>query len=163
MQVKITSRGIPEAIEYIKSVPRGAKITAMRAIITYIIGNEQHGLKHEPAYRYVSPFQSYSMDPVKAARQRGWIFTHLDQIGQDNRTHEIANGWQMTESNSDWSRVNVTNDADGLQWVMGDGQSRHSAAAGWRKWRDIIETNLAGAIQAGQRAVDAWLSSKGRV
>lgn len=160
MKVSFGPVKIEGLVEYIKSLPRGVKITAMRAFVTYIIGNKQHGLKHEPPYKYVKPFRSWSSNDEKAARQRRWIFAHLDLIGQDNRTHAISNGWTMKEKDSSWTHVSAGNQAPGVGWVMGDTQSRHSAAAGWRDYMKIIASNMAGAFRAANAAVNDYL--KGR-
>lgn len=160
--IKFSLRGIKEVKEFFASLPRGVKIVAMRAFSEYIIGDERHGLKHEPEYKHVSPFQSYSDDPKKAARQRGWIFTHLDLIGKDNRTHKIRDSWTMTEKDSNWTSVKIENTAPGVGWVMGEEQSRHSAAVGWRKYTDIVVSNIDGALRSAISAVDAWLKSKNK-
>lgn len=159
--IKITEKGIPEIQAWMRTLPNGIKIAFMRAFTEYMIGDEHHGLRHEPGYKYVTPFQSYSGDPAKAARQRAWIFSHLDQIGQDNRTHDISNSWASKET-SDWTRVQITNQAPGVGWVMGAQQSRQSRAAGWRYYGDVLKTNMAGAFNAGLRAVRALLSRKGK-
>ncbi len=155
--VKVSFTGLKEVQAWLATLPHGVRVAFMRAYTEYMIGNEQHGLKHEPGYRYVTPFQSFSDDPAKAARQRGWIFTHLDQIGHDNRTHEISNGWQSAET-SDWTRVKIANDAPGVGWVMGSKQTRQSRAAGWRRYMDVVASNMSGAFSAGLRAVQAILA-----
>lgn len=158
---KTTLSGVKELSAYIKSLPRGVKIAAMRAIAKYIIGDDRHGLKHYPNYKYVTPFRSYSSNPVLAAKQRGWIFTHLDQIGQNNRTNETKDAWVANETSSDWSRVNVQNDSEGVIWTQAATRTRQNEAVGWRLADDVIDSNLKGAIQAGQSAVNELLAQKG--
>lgn len=155
--IKWTIKGVPEVKALIQSLPSGVKVVFMRAFTKYLIGDSRHGLSHEPGYHYVSPFQSYSDDPAKAARQRAWQFANLDKIGHDNRTHDIANGWVQNET-SDWARVKIENDAEGVGRVMGDQQTRHSKAAGWKYYFDVIMENLDGAIDAGLREVNKLIS-----
>lgn len=163
MNIKFRAVGIEEIVEFVKSVPRGAKITAMRAFVTYVIGDSNYGLKHEPAYKYVTRKSAYGQT-FQSEKQRRWFWANggPDMIG-NNRTGAISNGWAFTETNSDWSRVNVTNNAPGVGWVMGDSQAAQPAKVGWRKYMDVIQSNMAGGLQAAQRAVNDWLASKGRI
>lgn len=160
--IKISQKGLEEVRAFIKDLPRGVKIAAMRAATEYLIGDASHGLKHEPAYKWVTRQAAYGVS-FFTDRQRAWFFANLDNlnVGQDNRTHEIQNAWTAKEANSDWNTVKIENSANGVDWVMGKGQARLPAKVGWRKWADVVASNLDGAIQRAQQAVNAWIKSKG--
>src|SRR5574340_1214513 len=120
----------------------------MREIAKYILGNDARGLRHEPEYKVVSRKAAYGKT-FQSDAQRRWFFGALDQ-GEinpwtNNRTHAIKTGWEASESSSDWNRFRVQNDAEGVEWVMGEGQARQPALVGWRKAMDVISTNLRGA------------------
>lgn len=163
--IKITTRGLDEFIAYVRKLPRGVKIAAMRAGTEYLIGNEQHGLRHEPPYNYVSRTRAYGQ-PFSSEKQQRWFFWALSEglinPGQDNRTHDIANSWVIKETDSSWTRVRIENDAEGAQWVIGTKQAAQPAMVGWRVWTQTVADNMAGMIRAAQAAVSAWLKTKGR-
>lgn len=161
--IKTSVSGVEEFVAFIKTVPRGIKIAAMREIATYIIGNDARGLKHEPAYKHVSRKSAYGKT-FFTDRQRRWFFAALRSgeinPGVNNRTHSYKNSWRMQEENSDWRRVDVVNDASNAGFVGGINQARLNAKVGWRKAVNIVQTNIDGAIQAAQRAVDKWIAER---
>jgi hypothetical protein len=159
VQIKFTVKGLEEIKAYIAALPRGVKVAGMRAFTTYILGDESHGLRHMPAYKYVSRAAA-GYKPM-TPRQRAWFWANggPDMIG-NNRTGATSEGWQMSET-SDWSRVNITNNADGVGWTMGEQQARQPAMVGWRKYLVVIASNLAGGMRAANAAVAALLAKKG--
>jgi hypothetical protein len=160
VNLQFKSRGIPEVTAWLRTVAAGFKNQALKAFADYLIGDDSHGLAHYPAYKYVTPFRSYSMDPKKAAKQRGWIFTHLDQIGHSNRTGATSKGWKYTPGEH---RFTISNATKGAYYTMGDAsQTRHQAAVGWRKMMEVVAANFNGAIRHAQAKVNEWIKSKGR-
>lgn len=159
--MKVTISGVKEIKEFIQSIPRGVKKVAMYGIAEYIVGDESHGLKHEPSYKYVSRKSAYGMT-FFTDKQRRWFWANggPDMIG-NNRTHAIRDDWDFTDTGG-WSRVSIFNQAPGVGWVMGTEQARQPAKVGWRKAMDVVMSNLAGALRAGQRAVDEFLQRKGK-
>jgi hypothetical protein len=162
MNIRFKAKGIAEVTAFIKSIPRPLKIVAMRALVTYILGDSGRGLRHEPAYKYVTRKSAYGQT-FQSEKQRRWFWANggPDMIG-NNRTGATSEGWQMSES-SDWSRVDITNSAPGVGWTMGTGQAAQPAKVGWRKYTDVVKSNLAGGMRAANAAVNAWLKSRGRV
>lgn len=158
--IKITQKGLEEVRKFIAILPHGIKVAAMREATEYIIGDERHGLKHEP-----ERVEHGEDNPYKwtSAKQRSAFFA-TDGFGRgipSERTHGLSNGWTMQEANSDWNTVKIENEAPEAVWVMGDGQQIGHKADGWRYWADVVASNLAGAIRSAQQAVDAWLKTKG--
>jgi hypothetical protein len=167
MQISFTVRGLEKLKAFLKDLPRGTRIVAVRAFAEYMLGNKDRGLRHEPDWKFVSRADAYGKvsdapDGYFSWKQFRFVAAETEgftKIPQD-RTHEIANAWTVKEKDSNWTSVKIENDANGAGWVFGDNQARQPALVGWRKWRDIISTNTKGALQAAQRAVNEWLKSK---
>lgn len=158
MQIKFSLRGVKEVKEYLASLPRGVKIAAMRAYSEYIIGDENHGLKHEPSQKTHDENNPYQW---QSERQRKAFFA-TDGFGQGIptvRTHEGVNSWTLKETDSNWTQVKIEG---GNAFVQGDWQQKGHAADGWRKYADILKTNMAGAMQKAIAAVNDWLRKKGK-
>lgn len=163
----IRLRKEPGFDEFFSELPRTAKGLAVEAAADYVIGDENHGLKHEPNYLFVSRTSAYG-EPFSSDKQRRWFFASLAKgtnvitgqpftPGKENRTHAISEAWRR-EGEMTTSRI--VNDADGVEWVMGNKQANQPRMAGWRYYMDVVESNFKGAIQAGQRAVDEWIRSR---
>lgn len=158
MNIKFSTRGIEELKEYLAILPRGVKIAAMRAFSEYIVGDDSHGLKHEPSQKTHGPGNPYQW---QSDRQRKAFFAS-DGFGQGiptERTHEGVNSWIVTEQDSNWTQVKIEG---GNVFVQGDWQQRGHAADGWRKYADVIKTNTAGALRAAIIAVREWIARKGK-
>jgi len=158
MNIRFSIRGLKEVKEFMASLPRGVKIVAMRAFSTYIIGDERHGLKHEPAQVTHGPGNPFKWT---SDRQRRAFFA-TDGFGggiPTTRTHEGVNSWTMTEKDSNWSSVKIEG---GNQFVQGDWQQRGHKADGWKTYVEVLASNMAGALRSAISAVDAWLKSKNK-
>lgn len=161
MELKINARNLEKVQAFLKSIPRGTIREGLRAFTEYILGNEQHGLRHYEPYKHVKPFRSYSLDPEKAARQRRWIFAHLDIIGKNNRTGTTSAAWQMKETRGGYGYT-LSNKAPGAKWLWSDDyQTRHQKAVGHRTLSSKIASNIAGAIRHARAAVKKWLAARG--
>jgi hypothetical protein len=161
MNIRFQIKGLKEVSDFINRLPRGVRIVFMRAYTTYILGDDTHGLRHAPPYKYVSRKQA-GYAPM-SDRMRGWFWANggPDMIG-DNRTGAISEGWQMRETDSSWTHVSITNTAEGAGWVMGTAQARQPAKVGWRKYMNVIKDNMAGGMRSGLAAVRAFIASRGR-
>lgn len=158
MQIKFSVRGLKELQDYLHSLPRGVRIAAMRAFSEYVVGDESHGLKHEPSQKTHGPDNPYQWQSEKQRK----AFFATDGFGQGIptvRTHEGVNSWTVIEKDSNWTQVKIEG---GNKFVQGEWQQRGHAADGWRKYTDIIKTNMTGALRAANVAVQAWLRKKGR-
>lgn len=158
--MKMTLRGLKEVQKMMKDLPRGTRIVGMRAIAEYIIGNEQHGLKHEPQRVIHGAGNPYQWQTEK--QRRAYFAT--DGFGTGipyTRTHNMVDSYTYSESNSNWTMVKIENYSPVFDFVQGEYQQRGHIADGWRKVMDIISTNINGAIQAAQRAVDKLVKKLG--
>jgi len=163
--IKLTLKGIEPIRKFIQELPRGIKSRAMKGIAEYILGNESRGLKHYPAYRYVSRKSAYGVTFFSEA-QRGFVMAAIRRgdivPGVENRSGAIQDGWAYKESDADWRTVKFTNSAPGVQYVMGDTtQAAQPAKVGWRRVLEVITANFYGAIRHAQSIVNAWIKSKG--
>jgi hypothetical protein len=161
MKIKFTSRGIPELQAFLKKLPFLVRQKAAGWVSEYIVGNDIHGLRHYPAYKFVSRKAAYGYSFV-SDKQRRWFFANLREgnihPGQDNRTGATAAAWQFKPTGA--GAFQVSNDAPGAPWTMGnETQARQPAMVGWRKWGEVVQSNLKGAFRHAQAQVKAWLKT----
>ena len=161
--INITRKGFKEFEGFIKSLPKGVKVVAMRAIGTYLVGDGRHGLKHYPAYKFITRRKAYGKS-FESLKQQRWFFAAKAEgkilPGYPRRTGEIQRGWEFKERDSSWTHINITNEAEGVGWVMGASQANQPRLAGWRDYMTVIASNMRGAIRAGQTAVNQWIKTK---
>lgn len=160
--------GVKEFQDFLKQIEDGWKIRAMRAIAYYLAGRENEALRKEPPVKFVRRADAYGKVSDAPAGYFSWRqFRYVAAVTegftkQYNRTHTISQAWEYHESNSQWDRVNIQNNAPGAEYVVGDRQSRHEALVGWRKWRQAINDNMAGAIRYAQEQINALIQSAQR-
>lgn len=156
MNIKTSVRGLKEVQELMASLPRGIKLQAMEAIATYLIGNEQRGLAKAPERVQHDAGNPYQWQSEKQRR----AFFATDGFGGGipyKRTGNLSAGWVYSSTDSNWTSVKIENIESYAGFVMGDQQQRGHAADKWRKFADVISTNLTGAIRSAQRRVDEWI------
>ena len=159
VNVNIRMTGLDGLVDYLKGLPRGVKIAAMRAAAEYFIGNDRHGLRHEPTRVQHGDGNPYQWQSEKQRR----AFFATDGFGGGipyQRTGELSAGWIATESNSDWRTVNIENESAHSPYVVGEALQRGHAADGWRYYFETIVSNFAGAIRHAQAAVNALISKR---
>lgn len=160
--IDIRVRKNPQNLEQvINDAPRNARGRMTKAASVYLIGNERRGLKHYPTYRYVTRKKAFGRSFFSKA-QRGKVMAMIREglitPGVPRRTFAIRNAWKIRE---DGVRTLVYNDAKGVNYVMGNDQSRHEKLAGWRQDSEIVESNRAGMVQEAQRELVRYLREKG--
>jgi hypothetical protein len=159
MNIKFKVTGIEEVKAYIASLPRGIKMTATKAAAEYMIGDDSHGLKHQPARVQHGADNPYQWTSEK--QRRAFFATNGFGGGiPSQRTGALKEGWDYQATNSQWDRVNITNDTPYAQFVQGQNMQRGHLADKWRNIIDVVATNTAGALQAAKRAVADWLKTK---
>ena len=155
--ISVSIRGINELKAFFKQVPVYARKAAVRAATKYLIGDTNHGLKHYVAYRYVSRKSAYGQT-FQSDKQRAYVMAKIRsgeiRPGQPNRTGSLADGWQSATQGGGYG-AKVYNAVPYAKYVMGDGtQARQPNKVGWRMVAEIIKTNIAGMMQAANRAVE---------
>lgn len=156
-------RGVEEWMAYLKTVPRGTVRVALRAIVEWVIGTPQRGLKHYQAYKYVPRARAYR-PTFKSDKQRRYVMAAIREgridPGVPHRTGRTQRGYVAVESNNGY-RMSVVNKEIGAYYTRDDeGQARLNALAGWRKTMDVIATNIDGAMRHARAAVNQWLKSR---
>jgi hypothetical protein len=151
-------RQLAKIKKMLEDLPKGAISVVIPAINSYLIGDESHGLKHEPAYREVSRTSAYGF-PFFTDKQRKWFFANLDDlnVGQDNRTGHFSAGWKVR---GDLYRQTIYNDVPYGKWLMSEGQARQPAKVGWRKVSEVVASNIKGAIKHAYAKLGEWLRKK---
>ena len=161
--------GVEEVTAFISDLPRGTKAAAMRAIATYIVGRDsggapgagRHGLSHDVAYKYVSRKRAYPPTGWQSDKQRRYVMwaikTGVIKIGRAHTpTTHYSDSWDWKQKDSHWDRTNITG-----MLPFDRFPSIHNRLGGWRHYMEVVNTNIKGAVQAGQKAVNDLLKQKG--
>ena len=170
MQVRFRIRNVEAVQSFLRAIPRGAVKVAIEAFTEYIVGNEQHGLKHPDPYKFVkrkSAYGSVSSDGApdgyfswKQFRYVAWKtkgFT--ENMGSASfRTGNSTSAWKA-EPRNDGYRYTITNPTPGAYYTRDDyGQARQPAKVGWRKVSAVLADNYLGGIRSAVAAVKRYLA-----
>jgi hypothetical protein len=95
------------------------------------------------------------------AKQRRWFFAAL-RNGEINvpykRTGAMMGNWRIEGSGR---QSFLANDAPGIEFVQGEGQSRHEAKVGWKKVSAIMKGQINGIMHAFSSAVKTAIRKVG--
>lgn len=163
MQVKFRIRNVKAVQDFLKYVPRGAVRVALQAFTEYVLGNDQHGLRHNEPYKFVTRRSAYGVS-FFTPKQRRWFFWALNtgriDPGSGKRTGETSRAWKAEPRNNGYRYTLTNNTAGGYYTRDNYGQARQPAKVGWRKVRDVLDANLLGGMRAAIFAVNKYLQSK---
>ena len=160
--IEFDVKGVEEVNAFLKSIPLGATKEVTKAFGEYIIGNDQHGLRHYPPYRKVTRKQAYGVS-FFSDKQRRWFFANLkDHIDIPYRqTWQLKDGWKLNYPSK--NQATIKNRVPYASLVMGDvGQNRMAAKKGWRKVSKVVADNIKGAMRMANFALDRWLKAKNK-
>lgn len=164
MQVKFGAiKDLEEWKAFIKSIPRGTAKIAVSAVVDFIIGTPQRGLKRYQAYKYVSRKRAYGRT-FKSKAQQGYVMARIHEGTMDpgvpHRTGRTQRGYRKVETRGGYGAT-IVNPEIGAYYTRDDkGQARLNELAGWQKAMDVIASNIAGAIRSAQAKVNEWLKSR---
>ena len=160
MNVRFQLRNVERVKKYLADTLRGTMLVGMRAIAEYILGNSQHGLRHNEPYRYVSRKAAYGQT-FFSEKQRRWFWANggPDMIG-DHRTNKASEGWAYVETKGGYAGKFVNSTPDAYYTRDDYGQARQPALAGWRKVSRVISDNIQGAIRHANAEIGKYLKSK---
>ena len=140
--------GVEEVKAMVSDLPRGTKAAAMRAIATYIVGDERHGLKHYPKYKYVTRKQA---GYKTSAKQRRYLFAvgiwKKSALGKGvavkkyNRTGGYKDSWDWKQQDYHWDRTNITGKLPFDRFP-----ARMNKMGGWRHYMEVVNTNIKGCL-----------------
>lgn len=171
MQIKFGPiRNIKELQAFLKTAPRGTIRVIVKAFTEYIIGDENHGLRHDQPYKFASRAKAYgkvsdappgyfSMAQFRkvAALTKGFTV-----FGRKNDPTKASGGYSYKETRGGYGAT-ITNEQPSAYWTRSDkGQPRQIGMVGWRKYTKIVEDNTKGAIRSAVAAVNRFLREKGK-
>jgi hypothetical protein len=172
--IKITSRGIPELVLWLESLKKDVRDFAASKVAEYLIGDERHGLRHEPYYKYVNryagfPGLSYTTSTGKivpgyaSKKQHGYVMAAIAEgkikPGQDNRTHVMSNSWKYSRQGNAYR---ITTDTPYAKYVVGDQQTIMHKKIGWRNMIQNAQDNMMGAYRHANAEIKKWLATRRR-
>lgn len=159
MKVSFKVTGIEKIKQYIESLPRGIKRSAITAAADYLIGNDSHGLRKYPERVEHGKNNPYKWESEK--QRRAYFASNGFGYGIPyKRRGNLKQHWLYDTTDQNWDRVKIQNNSGYAPFVQGDRMQKGHIADKWRHYADIIKTNTAGAIQQAKRAVDIFLKSK---
>lgn len=154
--ISIKARGLPELAEFFKEFPLKSRGVAAEAMSDDFIGDGRRGLKHYPPYKHVARASVYR-PAFKSARQQRFVMAAIAsghiQPGYPHRTGAYQRSWVRQGSGVN-SRIEGLLPHDTFPDPL-------AKRVGWREPMDIIDSNMVHAQAAAERAVQAWLQSKG--
>lgn len=130
----------------------------MREIAKYIIGDKTHGLKYYPARVKHDENNQYKWQSEK--QRKAYFATNGFGAGIPyQRTDNLRNGWNFKESDSNWTMVKIENSSGYAGFVQGNQIQRGHIADKWRKYSEIVKSNLAGAMRHAGAEVRKWIKA----
>ena len=160
---KFVIRNLPEVQKFLKELPRGTLRVGLDAMSDYFIGDERHGLKKYPSYKYVARKTAYpEVKGFFSDAQRRYIMAKIRSgeitPGKPNRTGATAAGWTKQTTNNGYG-VSIKNDEVSAFYTMSDkGQARQPKRVGWRTMSTVIMSNMAGAMRHAIAEVKKWIA-----
>lgn len=162
MNIRITSKGIPEVQAWLKTIANGVRTRSMEWVLQYLVGDQTHGLKHYPPYKYITMQRAYG--GFKSDRQRRYVMAMIKEgkidPGVPHRTGELQRGWTYRM----WSQATqgtISNPTSYAQYVMGNEQQANMhKLIGWRTVMTNIKDNLQGAFRHARAELKKWLAAQ---
>ena len=164
MNIKYKVVNAKEVAEWVKSLPDGIKAAAMRTISDYIVGDKNHGLRHDVAYKYVSRKRAYGKVSDAPAGYFSWkqfryVMAKLAsgemKIGRKHDPTHMGKSWKWEQLNSQWDRTKIMGKLPFDRFP-----SRQNRLVGWRHYLDVVKSNMKGAMKAAQRKVDEFIAKQ---
>lgn len=156
VDVSLKVRGLPALQDFFRDMPRNVRGIATEGASEYIIGDGDHGLKHYPAYKYVTRRSAFGRTFQSVAQQR-YVMANIKSgridPGVPHRTGNYQRSWKR-EGAGVASRI--TGEVPHEGWP-----NPLAKRIGWRTPLEIVMTNIAGAIRHAEAKVAEWIRSKG--
>ena len=166
--IKISVKGIDEVRAFLARLGAEAKHVTEGAVTEYLIGDETHGLKHYPPYKYLGTSEEGAYKKVYGGffsdRQRRYVMAMIreGQIipGQSSSNRYMGDAWHAEDKGRYWVAMN---DVAHTKYVVGDtDQSRMMEMKGWDKISKNIKNNLKDAFRYAKEQVKQWLKENYR-
>lgn len=150
-------RGLEDVQAFLKALPRGTMKVAIAAMAEYMLGDDNHGLRHYPPRRTHGKGNPYRWQSEKQRR----AFFATKGFGRgvpSRRTGDLSRGWQASV---DPYRKTLFNRLPYAKFVMGDAQQTGHTVDGWRKLGKVIMDNMKGGMLRARQAVARWIKTNG--
>ena len=160
--IKTSIRGIEQLKAYFAKLPSNVRKIAVDEVTEYLVGDQQHGLKHYVPYKYVSRKSAYGQT-FKSDKQRRYVMAKIRSgeitPGKSNRSGALSAGWAYKKQGGGYG-AKIYNSQEYAKFVMGDEtQARQPKKVGWRVMAQVISTNIKGAMQKANNEIAKWLKS----
>ena len=151
--IGIKVRNLDRVKAFIDTLPRNIRGEAVKEAGTYLIGNEQRGLKHYPARITHNEGNPYQWQSEK--QRRAYFATNGFGKGIPySRTNQLKSGWKLVDYGV---KAQVTNDVPYAGFVMDADQQRGHRADKWRLVSEVIASNIAGMFQSIEYVLQRWI------
>lgn len=153
-------RNIEAVNKFIGELPYGTRKAAIEAVAEYIVGDSNHGLKHDDPYKQTTRLRVYGRTFESDAQRRYVMAAIADGrivIGQRKYSPTRSSEGYGYKTTNDGYNATITNTSPGAYWARGWG--------GWRNWREftkVVEDNLRGAMRHAMAGVNEWLKTHGK-
>jgi hypothetical protein len=166
MKIVWNPKSMAAVMAYIKTIPRGAVKAGFKAFVDYLVGNKQHGFRHDEPQKYVS--RAKAGYKTSAAQMRFFFATGI--LTRDNsgkitlhhykRSGETAAAWKA-EPRRNGYEYKIVNPKEGAYWTRGDpGRTRQHQLAGRRNMSEVVAANFMGATRHMVAEVKKYLKNK---
>lgn len=150
-------RNIEKVQAFLRKVPHGTKKAAILAILVYLVGNKEHGFRHDNPYKQTTRKKVYGKQWESDA-QRRYVMAAIrsGEIVLGRRSPnptDASKGYGYKLTNGGYGG-RITNPAPGAYWSRMWG--------GWKNWRtatEVIDNNIKGALRSATAKVNAVLRS----
>ena len=163
--ISIKVEGIDAVIAKIKKVPGGIK-PFMKAVSIYLLGDANHGLRHDDPYKFVTRAKAYGVVSSDGAPPGYFSWKQFRKVAALTKGFKDFKSFRPTESSPAWMAsatmggygYKLSNSRKAMYYLRSDeGQTRHEKLVGWRKVSKVIADNLQGAIRSGMAAFRAHI------
>ena len=174
IKVEIDPTKLKAVQEWLGSLPDGAREVIVDAGMEWLVGNEFHGAKQSPYYKYVNRYAGFPnlfyttstgkiVPGYASAKQHRYVMAAIAsgeiKPGQDNRTGKMQDSYVTTKPDPYTSIT--TNTSDYAKWVRGETmQTRMHDLIGWRSMSEVVSTNIKGMYRHAQSVLNKWLKTK---
>ena len=141
--ILVSADGLKQVQAKLAKLPDAVADDGVMAANTYLLDV----LRIYPPPNYTTRRAAYGVS-FFTPKQRRWFFAAL-RNGEINvpyrRTQGIRDNWRIEGA----GRLSfLANDAPGVEWVIGENQSRHEALVGWKKVSATVKERTARIVRA---------------
>ena len=160
MEIRFRVHNVEKVQAFLKTITRRSQKEAVKAFTEYVIGDSNHGLRHDDPYQQTTRKAVYGQQ-WKSDKQRAYVMARIRsgeiKLGQRQHSPTEASQGYGYKLRAGGYGATITNAKEGAYWSRVWNK--------WPKWRTVgkvIADNMAGAIRSAIAAVNRALREKGR-